>query len=89
MHFFIQRQTLHTEQQIRDEFKKLYQFLRNEEADRLLALRKEEKQKTQLIEKKLEEIDREMSSLLKLIRTIEEDMWTEDLLFIQVNSPMF
>ncbi|XP_060717679.1 E3 ubiquitin-protein ligase TRIM35-like [Tachysurus vachellii] len=79
----IKRQTLRTEQQIRDEFKKLYQFLRIEEADRLLALRKEEKEKTQLIEKKLEEIDREMSSLLKLIRIIEEDMWTEDLLFIQ------
>ncbi|KAK3515438.1 hypothetical protein QTP70_020344, partial [Hemibagrus guttatus] len=79
----IRRQVMHTEQQIRNEFQKLYQFLRFEEAKRLLALRQEEEQKIQMMEEKLEEINSDMSSLLKLIRAIEEDMWTEDLLFIQ------
>ncbi|KAM9436870.1 zinc-binding protein A33-like isoform 2-T2 [Clarias gariepinus] len=72
-----------TEQHIRSEFKKLYQFLRFEEADRLLALRKEEDQKIQMIEGKIEEINNEISSLSKIIRTIEEDMWTEDIIFVQ------
>lgn len=82
----MQRQGTRTEQQIRNEFQKLYQFLQFEEAGRLLALRQEEEQKIQMLEEKLEEINSDMSSLLKVIRVIEEDMWTEDLLFIQVNS---
>ncbi|MCI4391283.1 hypothetical protein PGIGA_G00132430 [Pangasianodon gigas] len=83
----IKRQAQKTEQQIRNEFKKLYQFLRVEEMDRLLALRQEEEQKIQMVEEKIEEINNEISSLSKMIRAIEEDIWTEDLLFIQVNSP--
>ncbi|XP_058232303.1 E3 ubiquitin-protein ligase TRIM35-like isoform X2 [Hemibagrus wyckioides] len=79
----IRRQATRTEQQIRNEFQKLYQFLRFEEAGRLLALRQEEEQKIQMLEEKLDEINSDMSSLLKLIRVIEEDMWTEDLLFIK------
>lgn len=85
--FFIQRQAQQTEQQIRNEFKKLYQFLRLEEANRLLALRQEEEQKIRMMEEKIEQISNEISSLLKKTRAIEEDIWTEDLLFIQVNSP--
>lgn len=84
---FIQRQAQRTEQQIRNDFKKLYQFLRLEEADRLLALRQEEDQKIQMIEKEIEEINNKMTSLSKIIRAIEEDIWTEDILFIQVSSP--
>ncbi|KAK3541268.1 hypothetical protein QTP86_019407 [Hemibagrus guttatus] len=70
----IRRQVMHTEQQIRNEFQKLYQFLRFEEAERLLALRQEEERKIQMMEEKLEEINSDMSSLLKLIRAIEEDI---------------
>ncbi|KAI5092345.1 tripartite motif-containing protein 35-like [Silurus meridionalis] len=76
-------QTKRTEQQIMNEFRKLYQFLRLEEADRLLALRQEEEQKIQRMEEKIEEMNKEISSLAKLIRAIEEDMWTEDVLFVQ------
>ncbi|XP_046733357.1 zinc-binding protein A33-like isoform X2 [Silurus meridionalis] len=79
----IKWQTKRTEQQIMNEFRKLYQFLRLEEADRLLALRQEEEQKIQRMEEKIEEMNKEISSLAKLIRAIEEDMWTEDVLFVQ------
>lgn len=84
--FFIQRQAQQAEKHIRDDFKKLYQFLRLEEADRLLALRQEEEQKIQMMEKKIEEINNEILTLSKTIRDVEENIWTEDLLFIQVNS---
>ncbi|XP_017308113.1 E3 ubiquitin-protein ligase TRIM35 isoform X1 [Ictalurus punctatus] len=79
----VKRQAQQTEQQIRNEFKKLYQFLRLEEANRLLALRQEEEQKIRMMEEKIEQISNEISSLLKKTRAIEEDIWTEDLLFIQ------
>src|SRR4029434_11230238 len=59
----IQTQAQHTERQIKKEFEELHQFLRDEEAARLAALREEEEKKSQMMKEKIEKMSREISSL--------------------------
>ncbi|KAM9403902.1 E3 ubiquitin-protein ligase TRIM39-like [Salvelinus alpinus] len=79
----IKRQVQHTEKQINKEFEKLHQFLRDEEAARIAALREEEEQKNQMMKKKIDEVSRKISSLSDAIRTIEEELKAEDISFLQ------
>ncbi|XP_062391116.1 zinc-binding protein A33-like [Sardina pilchardus] len=78
----IKTQAQHTEKQIKEEFEKLHQFLRDEEAARIAALREEEKQKSQMMKKKIEKMNREISSLSDTIRAIEEKMGADDITFL-------
>ncbi|XP_063068972.1 E3 ubiquitin-protein ligase TRIM35-like [Engraulis encrasicolus] len=66
----ITSQAQHTEKQIKEEFEKLHQFLRDEEAARIAALREEEEQKSQMMKEKIEKMSREISSLSDTIRAI-------------------
>uniref|UniRef100_A0AAY4BHX4 Uncharacterized protein n=1 Tax=Denticeps clupeoides TaxID=299321 RepID=A0AAY4BHX4_9TELE len=77
-------QTQHTERRIKEEFEKLHQFLHDEEAARIAALREEEEQKSQMTKEKMEKMSREISSLSDTIRAIEEEMEAEDVSFLQV-----
>ncbi|XP_076120220.1 zinc-binding protein A33-like [Alosa pseudoharengus] len=79
----IKTQALHTERQIKEEFEKLHQFLRDEEAARIATLREEEEQKTKLMKEKIEKMTREISSLSDTIRAIEEEMGADDVTFLQ------
>ncbi|KAL2080900.1 hypothetical protein ACEWY4_022753 [Coilia grayii] len=76
-------QAVNTERQIKGEFEKLHQFLRDEEAARIAALREEEEQKSQMMKEKIEKMSREISSLSDTIRTIEEEMKVDDVTFLQ------
>ncbi|XP_076120237.1 zinc-binding protein A33-like [Alosa pseudoharengus] len=78
-------QTQHTERQIKQEFEKLHQFLRDEEAARIVALREEEEQKRQMMKEKIEKMSREISSLSDSIRAIEEmrHRGADDISFLQ------
>ncbi|XP_063068968.1 zinc-binding protein A33-like [Engraulis encrasicolus] len=80
---YIKIQLQHTEKQIKQEFEKLHQFLRDEEAARIAALREEEEQKSQMVKEKIEKMSREISSLSDTIRTIEEEMKADDFTFLQ------
>ena len=82
----LQVQAQHTERQINEEFEKLHQFLRDEEAARLAALREEEEQKSQMMKEKIEKMSREISSLSDTIRAIEEEMSADDIIFLQVRT---
>ncbi|XP_058248045.1 E3 ubiquitin-protein ligase TRIM35-like [Hemibagrus wyckioides] len=73
----------HTERQIKEQFEKLHQFLRDEEAVRIAALREEEEQKSQMMKEKIEKLSRDISSLSDTIRAIEKEMRDEDVLFLQ------
>uniref|UniRef100_A0A673LGA8 Uncharacterized protein n=1 Tax=Sinocyclocheilus rhinocerous TaxID=307959 RepID=A0A673LGA8_9TELE len=53
--------------QIKQQFEKLHQFLRDEEEATITALREEEEQKKQMMEEKLEEINSLISALSRLI----------------------
>ncbi|XP_067107487.1 E3 ubiquitin-protein ligase TRIM35-like [Osmerus mordax] len=79
----IKIQTQQTERQIKEEFKKLHQFLQEEEEARIAALRKEEKQKSQMMKEKIEGLSREISTLPHTIRAIEEELRAEDMSFLQ------
>ncbi|XP_067108287.1 E3 ubiquitin-protein ligase TRIM39-like [Osmerus mordax] len=76
-------QTQHTERQIKEEFKKLHQFLQEKEEARIAALSKEEKQKSQMMKEKIEGLSREISTLSHTIRAIEEELRSEDISFLQ------
>ncbi|XP_076120181.1 E3 ubiquitin-protein ligase TRIM35-like [Alosa pseudoharengus] len=79
----IKSQTQDTERLIKMEFKRLHQFLRDEEAARIAALWKEEEQKSQMMKEKIEKMNREISSLSDTIRAIEEKMKADEVTFLQ------
>ncbi|XP_063069944.1 E3 ubiquitin-protein ligase TRIM35-like [Engraulis encrasicolus] len=80
---YITRQVQQTEKQIKDEFEKLHQFLRDEEAARIAKLREEEEQKSELMKEKIAKMSRKISALSDTIRTIEEEMKADDVTFLQ------
>ncbi|KAF7709848.1 zinc-binding protein A33-like isoform X2 [Silurus meridionalis] len=79
----IKIQALNTEHQIKKEFEKLHQFLQDEEAARITALREEEKQKSQMMMEKIEKLNRDISSLSDTISAIEKELRAEDVSFLQ------
>ncbi|XP_062391173.1 E3 ubiquitin-protein ligase TRIM35-like [Sardina pilchardus] len=82
----IKTQALNTEKQIKEEFKTLHQFLQDEEAARIAALREEEEQKSQLMKEKIEKMSREISSLSETIRAIEKQISADDITFLQISK---
>ncbi|KAM3842280.1 E3 ubiquitin-protein ligase TRIM39-like [Diretmus argenteus] len=78
----IKVQAQHTERQIKEEFKKLHQFLQEDEEARIAALREEEEQKSQMMKQKTEGLSREISALSDTIRAIEKELRAEDVSFL-------
>ncbi|XP_038559243.1 nuclear factor 7, brain-like isoform X1 [Micropterus salmoides] len=68
------KQLLSTERQIRAEFNKLHQFLKEEEESRLAALREEEEQKGKTVSREMKKIQEQMSSLSDRISAVEEEL---------------
>ncbi|XP_064203888.1 E3 ubiquitin-protein ligase TRIM35-like [Anguilla rostrata] len=79
----IKNQAQCTERQIKMEFEKLQQFLKDEEAARITALREEEEQKSQMMKEKIEKMTEEISSLSEQIKAIEQELGAEDVSFLQ------
>uniref|UniRef100_UPI003AABF7E6 E3 ubiquitin-protein ligase TRIM39-like n=1 Tax=Centroberyx gerrardi TaxID=166262 RepID=UPI003AABF7E6 len=79
----IKVQAQRTERQIKKEFKKLHQFLQEEEEARIAALRKEEEQKSQMMKRKIEGLSREIAALSDTVRAIEKELRAEDVSFLQ------
>ncbi|XP_060785269.1 zinc-binding protein A33-like isoform X2 [Neoarius graeffei] len=78
-----QIQAQHTERQIKEEFEKLHQFLRDEEAVRITALREEEEQKSQMMKEKIEKLSKDILSLSGKIKAIKVKMRAEDVSLLQ------
>ncbi|XP_074495039.1 zinc-binding protein A33-like [Sebastes fasciatus] len=76
------KQLLSTERQIRAEFNKLHQFLKEEEESRLAALREEEEQKGKTISREMKMIQEHISSLSDSISTVEEDLKKHNVPFL-------
>uniref|UniRef100_A0A671LWL4 Nuclear factor 7, brain-like n=1 Tax=Sinocyclocheilus anshuiensis TaxID=1608454 RepID=A0A671LWL4_9TELE len=72
--------------QIKEEFEKLHQFLRDEEEATITALREEEEQKQQMMKEKLEEMNRHISALSHTIKDTEEMMKASDACFLKVTT---
>uniref|UniRef100_A0A4W6G4D6 Tripartite motif-containing protein 35-like n=1 Tax=Lates calcarifer TaxID=8187 RepID=A0A4W6G4D6_LATCA len=70
------------QRQIKEQFKKLHQFLEEEEEARMAALREEEEQKSQMMKEKMEPLRREIAALLDIIRATEDELRAEDISFL-------
>ncbi|KAF3850506.1 hypothetical protein F7725_012278 [Dissostichus mawsoni] len=75
-------QARRTETQIKEQFKKLHQFLEEEEEARMAALREEEEQKRRMMEEKMEAVSREIAALSHTVRATEEELRAEDVSFL-------
>ncbi|KAF3855634.1 hypothetical protein F7725_016357 [Dissostichus mawsoni] len=75
-------QAQHTETQIKEQFKKLHQFLEEEEEARMAALREEEEQKRRMMKEKMEAVSREIAALSHTVRATEEELRAEDVSFL-------
>ncbi|XP_042590608.1 E3 ubiquitin-protein ligase TRIM35-like [Cyprinus carpio] len=75
----IKSQADQTEHQIKQQFEKLHQFLRDEEEATITALREEEEQKKQMMEK----LNRDVSALSHTIKYMEEMMKANDVYFLK------
>ncbi|XP_075941348.1 nuclear factor 7, ovary-like [Anarhichas minor] len=71
-----------TERQIKEQFKKLHQFLEEEEEARMAALREEEEQKSQMMKEKMEALSREIAALSDTVRATEDELRAEDVSFL-------
>ncbi|XP_039660802.1 zinc-binding protein A33-like [Perca fluviatilis] len=78
----IKVQARRTEMQIRKQFKKLHQFLEEEEEARMAALREEQKQKSLSMKEKMEALSREIAALSDTVRATEEQLRAEDISFL-------
>ncbi|XP_023270123.1 nuclear factor 7, ovary-like [Seriola lalandi dorsalis] len=81
------KQLLSTERQIRAEFNKLHQFLKEEEESRLAALREEEEQKGKTISREMKMIQEQISSLSDSISAVEEDLQKHNVPFLSSYKP--
>ncbi|XP_041639551.1 zinc-binding protein A33-like [Cheilinus undulatus] len=67
-----------TESQIKQQFKKLRQFLQEEEEARISALREEEERRSQSMNMKIEVLNREIAVLTDTVRATEEELRADD-----------
>merc|ERR1712035_160351 len=81
------KQLLSTERQIRAEFNKLHQILREEEESRLTALREEEEQKGKTISREMKKIQDQISSLSDSICAVEEELQKHNVPFLSSYKP--
>ncbi|KAM7366794.1 hypothetical protein PAMP_014738 [Pampus punctatissimus] len=79
----IKVQMQQTERQIKKEFKKLHQFLKEEEEARMAALWEEEEQKSRIVKRKIETLNREIAALSRTVKATEEQLKAEDVSFLQ------
>ncbi|XP_063346771.1 nuclear factor 7, brain-like [Pelmatolapia mariae] len=78
----MKKQLLSTERQIRAEFKKLQQFLKEEEESRLAALREEEEQKGRTISREMKMIEEQISSLSDSVSAVEDELQKHSVPFL-------
>ncbi|XP_061584193.1 E3 ubiquitin-protein ligase TRIM35-like [Cololabis saira] len=75
---YIPVQARDTENNIRQQFQKLHQFLDQEEKVRVKALKEEEEQKSRLVKEKVEALTRDMDALSDTIRATETELRAGD-----------
>ncbi|XP_067083680.1 E3 ubiquitin-protein ligase TRIM35-like [Osmerus mordax] len=76
------KQLVTTETQIRVQFEKLHQFLREEEEARLAAVREEEEEKGKTISREMKKIQAQISSLSVSISAVEQQLQKQKVSFL-------
>lgn len=80
-----QNQTEHTKKRIKEEFEVLHSFLKEQEAERLSALRAEGDEKDLVIHQQIQELTDEIASLSHTVRDVEQEMRGQDVTFLKVH----
>lgn len=80
-----QVQARYVERQTHEEFQKLRSFLQVEEEARMEALRRDEEQKSRDMRKKIEEMERHITSVSVSIRDLEEEMALDGISILHVS----
>ena len=83
-HICFQNQEQYAELQIIQEFEKLHQFLHKQEAAKLVALKEEKEQKYRKMERRIERVYGQITTLLETIDTVKRQMESSDIRFLQV-----
>ncbi|XP_074519499.1 E3 ubiquitin-protein ligase TRIM35-like [Halichoeres trimaculatus] len=78
----IRVQARQTERRIKEGFRRLHQFLHEEEEARLSALREEEVQKSQVMKEEMEALSRQIDALSHTLRAVEEELSADDVSFM-------
>uniref|UniRef100_A0AAV2MM24 Uncharacterized protein n=1 Tax=Knipowitschia caucasica TaxID=637954 RepID=A0AAV2MM24_KNICA len=78
----VEAQARLTERQIQDQFKRLHQFLEEEEQSWISALREEEQQKRRSLEDKMAAVNRDMEALSETITATKKQMASADVSFL-------
>uniref|UniRef100_A0A671U1L9 Tripartite motif containing 35-12 n=1 Tax=Sparus aurata TaxID=8175 RepID=A0A671U1L9_SPAAU len=76
-------QARRTESQIKEQFKRLHQFLDKDKEARVAALREEEEQKSQMMNGRMEALSKEIEALSDTVRAAEEELRADDVSFLQ------
>ncbi|XP_041832911.1 nuclear factor 7, ovary-like [Melanotaenia boesemani] len=79
----IKVQAERTVRSIKEEFKRLHQFLIEEEEARLVVLREEEELKSQMMKDKIGALSKEITALSDIIRATEKELRAQDVSFLQ------
>ncbi|XP_068179814.1 tripartite motif containing 35-28 [Antennarius striatus] len=80
---YVKYQAGEAEKRIKAEFERLYKVLITEEALRLKALANEEEQKVAEIQKLIENTNKDIEALSKLVDTLKKEIGNEDLPFLR------
>lgn len=81
---YVKLQAVYTESQIQEQFKALYQFLKEEEEARITALKEEQEQKMITIKKYTEALSRAIKTLSDTVSATEEELRGDHVRFLQV-----
>lgn len=84
--FALQNQTQATERQIREAFEQMREFLGKEESTRLGALQQESEEKKELVKKKTDSISSCILTFSHAVIAIENEMASNDALFLKVGG---
>lgn len=75
------------EEQIKKEFEKLHEFLRDEEKALLAQLQEETRRKQDLVEGKIKQLSDESRALLNEACQLQDDLKEDDYTFLMVKPP--
>lgn len=75
------------EEQIKKEFEKLHEFLRDEQKALLSQLQEETRHKRGLVEGKIKQLSDESRALLNEARQLQDDLKEDDYTFLMVKPP--
>ncbi len=72
------------ENQVKEEFEKLHQFLRDEEEKHIKSFQKEMQPQHEKLKARIEELSKQISDLSEQMAAVWQDMEAENITFLQV-----